>query len=62
MESTMGTRHRRPYAPEFRARMVELVRQGETAGQLAKRFEPSAEIIRLWGKQADLDDGRRSFD
>jgi len=59
MESTMGRRHRRPYLPEFRARMVELVRQGETPGQLAKRFEPSAEIIRQWVKQADLDEGRR---
>jgi transposase len=52
-------RGRAPYPPEFRRRIVELVRAGETAGQLAKRFEPSEETIRLWVKQADLDDGLR---
>ena len=52
-------RGRAPYPPEFRRRIVELVRAGETAGQLAKRFEPSEETIRLWVKQADLDDGVR---
>ena len=57
-ESTMG-RGRAAYPPEFRRRIVELVRAGETAGQLAKRFEPSEETIRLWVKQADLDDGVR---
>ena len=52
-------RGRRPYPPEFRRSMVELVRAGETPGQLAKRFEPSEEAIRNWVKQADLDDGVR---
>jgi transposase len=27
---------------------------------LAKEFEPSAQTIRTWVKQADLDEGRRS--
>lgn len=48
-----------PYPPEFRRRMVELVRAGRTPGELASKFEPSAEAIRNWVKQADLDDGRR---
>ena len=48
-----------PYPPEFRERMVELVRAGRTAGELAKQFEPSAQTIRNWVKQADLDEGRR---
>ncbi len=48
-----------PYPPEFRKRMVELVRAGRTPGELARRFEPSAQAIRNWVKQADLDDGRR---
>ena len=49
-----------PYPPEFRARMVELVRAGETAEELARRFEPSAGAIRNWVRQADLDDGKRT--
>lgn len=48
-----------PYPPEFRSRMVELVRSGRTPAELAREFEPSAEAIRNWVKQADLDDGKR---
>ena len=55
----MPQRHRAAYAPEFRQRMVELVRGGRTPEELAKEFEPSAESIRNWLKQADLDEGRR---
>ena len=50
---------RPPYAPEFRHRMVELVRAGREPEELAKEFEPSAQAIRNWVKQADLDGGRR---
>ena len=48
------------YAPEYRRRMVELVRAGRSPDELAKEFEPSAQTIRNWVKQADLDGGRRS--
>ena len=48
-----------PYSPEFRRRIVELVRAGRTARSLAKDFEPSAQTIWNWVKQADLDDGKR---
>ena len=48
-----------PYAEEFRRKMVELVRAGRSPQQLAKEFEPSAQAIRNWVKQADLDSGRR---
>lgn len=48
-----------PYPPEFRMQMVELVRAGRTPAELAREFEPSAEAIRNWVKQADLDDGKR---
>ena len=48
-----------PYPPEFRRRMVELVRSGRSPDALAKEFEPSAQTIRNWVKQADLDEGRR---
>lgn len=48
-----------PYDPEFRRKMVELVRSGRTPGQLAKEFEPTAQAIRNWVKQAELDEGRQ---
>ena len=40
--------------------MVELVRTGRTAGELSREFECSAQAIRNWVRQADLDEGRRS--
>jgi len=48
------------YPPEFRRQMVALVRTGRTAESLAKEFEPTAESIRNWVKQADRDEGRRA--
>jgi transposase len=50
---------RPPYPPEFRQQMVELVRAGRTPGELAREFEPTAQAIRNWLKQADRDEGRR---
>ena len=47
-----------PYWLEFRRRMVELVRSGRNPEELAKEFEPSAQSIRNWVCQADLE-GRR---
>ena len=49
-----------PYPPEFRRRMVELVRAGRQPEELAEKFEPSAQSIRNWVVQADRDDGRRA--
>lgn len=49
-----------PYSPEFRQRMIELVRAGRTPANLAKDFAPSAQTIANWVKQADLDAGKRS--
>jgi transposase-like protein len=49
-----------PYPPEFRRRMVELVRAGRTPASLAKDFEPTAQTIANWVKQADLDEGKRN--
>jgi len=48
-----------PYPPEYRRRMVELVRAGRTPEELAQEFEPSAQSIRNWVCQADIDEGRR---
>lgn len=50
---------RLPYAPEFRQRMVELVRAGRTPEELAKEFEPTAQSIGNWVRQADRDEGLR---
>ena len=47
------------YAPEFRRQMVELVRAGRKAEELAKEFEPTGQAIRNWVRQADRDEGRR---
>ena len=43
-------RNQYSYPPEYRARMVELVRE----------FEPTAQSIRSWVNQANLDEGRRA--
>lgn len=48
-----------PYPPEFRRRMVELVRSARNPEELAQKFELSAQAIRNWVRQADRDDGRR---
>jgi len=48
------------YPPEFRRQIVELVRSGRTPEELAREFEPSAQSIRIWVRQADRDDGRRA--
>jgi transposase len=45
-------RTRPPYSPEFRQQMVELVRAGRTAEELAREFEPSAQAIRNWVAQS----------
>lgn len=39
--------------------MVELVRSGRTPEELSGEFEPSAESISNWVKQAELDEGVR---
>ena len=41
------------YAPEFRQKMVELVRSGRRPEDLAEEFEPSSISIRKWVAQAD---------
>ena len=53
-------RTRQPYPPEFRRQMVELVRAGRTAEELSREFEPTAQTIHNWVKQADIDGGVRS--
>lgn len=49
---------RPPYSPEFRSRMVELVRSGRSPEELAKEFEPSSISIRNWVAQANINEGK----
>ena len=51
---------RASYAPEFRQQMIELVGTGRTPQQLSREFEPTAQTIHNWVKQADTDAGRRT--
>ena len=55
----MMPRTRPPYPPEFRRQMIELVRAGRTLESLSREFEPSAQAIHNWVRQADRDEGRR---
>ncbi len=48
-----------PYPPEFKRELIELVRSGRSPESLSRDFEPTAQTIRNWVKQADLDEGRR---
>lgn len=48
-----------PYPPEFRRQMVELVRSGRTPEELAREFEPTAQSIWNWVRQAERDGGTR---
>jgi transposase len=48
-----------PYPPEFRQQILELVRAGRSPDELAQEFEPTAQTIRNWIKQAELDQGQR---
>jgi transposase len=40
--------------------MLELVQAGRTPEELAQEFEPSAQTIRNWVRQAQLDAGQRT--
>lgn len=46
-------RYRPVYAPEFRRRMVELVRLGRTPEELSREFGPTARSICRWVRQAE---------
>ena len=54
----MGNTHRR-YPEEFKRKLVALVREGRSAEELSRQFEPSAQAIRNWVAQADRDEGKR---
>ncbi len=52
-------RNRKPYPPEFRQQLVELVRAGRTPEELSREYEPTAQSIWNWVRQAERDGGVR---
>lgn len=53
-------RFRAAYPPEFRRQLVELIRSGRTPEELSREFEPTAQYIANWVRQAERDAGKRS--
>ena len=53
------SKSRPPYPAEFREQMIALVRAGRTPESLSREFEPSAQTIHNWVRQADRDEGCR---
>lgn len=53
------SKFRKPYPPEFRQQMVDLVRAGRTPEELSREFEPTAQSIHNWVAQAEREAGRR---
>ena len=59
---TMGRskRPRRSFTDEFKAEVVELVRQpGNSAAGVARDLDLTETAVRAWVKQADIDGGHR---
>jgi transposase len=52
--------HPRAYPPEFRRKILDLVRAGRRVDELAGEFKVGSQTIRNWLKQEDLDGGRRN--
>ena len=54
-------KHVLPYPPEFRAEAIRLARTSDKPhAQIARDLGMTSETLRLWLKQADLDEGKRS--
>ena len=46
---------RPPYPAELKRQIVELARAGRSPSELAREFEPIAQTIQNWIRQADRD-------
>ena len=57
-ESTMAKRP--TYPPEFRRKVLDLVRAGRSVNAVAHEFELARQTIMNWLKQDDLDSDRRT--
>ena len=51
---------RKPYPPEYKERIIELLREGRSPGELAKEFEPSTQTIRNWWYESLQEGGVRT--
>ena len=60
MAKSRASYHRKTYPDEFRRRIVELVRTGSPAAELAEKFGPTAQSIRNWVRQAERNEGTRA--
>ena len=55
-----SAKHTPRYPPEFRAEATRLARtSGKPCAQIARELGLTGETLRLWIKQADLDEGKR---
>ncbi len=53
-------RPRRSFSEEFKRDTVELVRSsGKSIGEVARDLDLTESALRLWVRQADIDDGNR---
>ncbi len=62
MMETTGTkaRRRRSFTKEFKAEVVELVRQpGSSVANVARDLDMTETVARAWVRQSDVDDGHR---
>ena len=50
---------RHPYPLEFRRKLIALYRSGRSIESLAREFEPCANTISNWIRQADFDEDLR---
>jgi transposase len=56
----MSMTHRAPYSPEFRAEAIQLIRSsGKSMAEIGRELEVTTETLRIWIKQADIDEGTR---
>jgi transposase len=56
----MARKHSKAYPPEFRRKIVELVRAGRQPGDLAHEFSLARQTVRNWIKQHKVESGERS--
>lgn len=50
---------RKHYPPEYRRRIVELMRSGRTVTELSREFKVPSSTLSRWKSQSDVDTGER---
>jgi len=54
----MRSRNGRAYDPQFRERILELIRSGQSVKKLAREYEVHFATLYHWKKQAEVDAGK----